>query len=269
MSDLLFPLFLPATRPDRLTRARCSGADWVILDLEDAVAPNDKAGARDGIARMGFAGSGAPVCVRVNGFSTQWFDADISLARHLPFGSLLLPKAEDPAKVEQLRAALPAGMELWGLIETARGIGNLRLLAPLFDRLLFGAIDLAADLGIAVSETALTHARAEIVLAARIADRPGPIDAVTPAVRDASLLKAEARHSVAMGFRGKMLIHPDQIIPARTAWLPATETINWAKRVLSAPEGVGVVDGQMIDAPVVARAHRILADAAAVQAAPT
>lgn len=264
-SDLLFPLFLPATRLERLDKARGSGADWLIVDLEDAVAPRDKTAGRSGLADMAFSAPGVPICIRVNGVQTSWHDADVTAVAGLPVGALLLPKAEDPAQVALLRARLPKEMALWGLIETARGVAQARALAPLFDRLLFGALDLAADLGIAVSEMALAPMRAEMVLAARISDRPGPVDAVTPEVRDMTRVVAEAQHGATMGFRGKMLIHPAQIEPARAAWRPDPTACDWASRVLVAPEGVGVIDGQMVDAPVIARARRILADAAATR----
>lgn len=264
-SDLLFPLFVPATRPERLAKARGLGADWVILDLEDAVAPADKPRARAGLAKMALAAPGAPVAVRINGAETPWHAEDIEAVSLLPVAGVVLPKAEDPDLVRGLRDVLPKGMALWGLIETARGVANVRALAPLFDRLLFGALDLAADLGIAVSDMALAPARAEVVLAARIAGRPGAIDAVTPDVRDMERVASEAGHGAAMGFRGKMLIHPAQIAPALDAWRPGAELCDWATRVLAAPEGVGVVDGQMVDAPVIARARRILADATATE----
>lgn len=264
-SDLLFPLFLPATRPERLDRARTSGADWVILDLEDAVAPTDKETARRGLANMGLAGVGAPICIRINGADTPWYEDDVAAVLTLPVSGLLVPKAEDPALLQTLRDRLPEGMALWGLVETARGVANVRSLAPLCERLLFGALDLAGDLGIAVSEVALAPARAEVVLAARIADRPGPVDAVTPDVRDMAQVTRDAEHGAAMGYRGKMLIHPAQIEPARAAWRPSSDLCDWAALVLEAPEGVAVVDGQMVDAPVIARARRILSDADATK----
>ncbi|MBN9673881.1 HpcH/HpaI aldolase/citrate lyase family protein [Roseibium aggregatum] len=261
---LFFPLFAPATRPERIDKARLSGASCVIADLEDAVAPEDKATARQALASFRCDADGAPVCVRINSAGTPWFEEDLAMVRAGGFAGVVLPKAEDCAGAEALRQALPSGTASFALIETALGLARARDLAPLFDRLFFGSLDYAADLGCAHTAAALAHARSELVLAARIAGKPGPVDGVTADTRDFDLIRSEAAYGAELGFKGKLLIHPAQLSPAKAGYRPDEDEISWASKVVAAIAGAGVakVDGKMIDAPVVARARLVLARAA-------
>lgn len=255
-----FPLFVPATHPGRITKARASGASFVIADLEDAVAPADKPAARGALsAYLADGPSGAPLALRINGIGTPWFADDLALAQSLPLAGVILPKAESAEEGADLRAALPEGGAVLALVETARGIGEARALARGFDRLIFGSLDYAADLGCAHVPAALAHARAELVLAARLAGQDAPLDGVTTDPRDARLIEADAARAAALGFGGKLLIHPEQIAPARAGFRPQASEIDWARRVLEAAESaaLAVVDGKMVDAPVIARARLI------------
>ncbi|MCU0905940.1 MAG: CoA ester lyase [Rhodobacteraceae bacterium] len=258
---LSFPLFVPADRPDRLTRAATSGADAVLADLEDAVAPDRRCGARKAFADwMSSRPGGLPVCVRINGEADAAHGADLDLVCRLDLAAIVLPKTESAAAVARVgaRTSLP----VIALIETARGLAAVEDIARAADLLAFGSIDYAADLGIGHTPMALHHARSRIVLAARLAGRGPPLDGVTAAVRDADRLRHDCDHAVEMGFGGKLLIHPDQVAPARAAFTPDAATLDWARRVAGAAgAGAVLVDGQMVDAPVVARARQVLARA--------
>ena len=198
------------------------------------------------------------VQVRVNAAGAQTYAADVQAAAGLALAGIVLPKAETVAVVEATSKA--TGLPVLALIESARGIAAARPLAKASARLAFGSIDFAADLGCAQTREALQAARAELVLASRLAGRPAPIDGVTLSTRDDELVRADASYAAALGFGGKLIIHPAQLKPAATGFCPADDEVAWAKRVLEAraDTGAALVDGGMIDAPVRARARRIL-----------
>ncbi|WP_237476393.1 HpcH/HpaI aldolase/citrate lyase family protein [Lichenibacterium dinghuense] len=265
LDAVVLPLFVPADRPDRFAKAFAAGADAVILDLEDAVSPGAKTAARSalGAARDAVAAAGCPVLVRVNAPGTPWHGDDLAAAAALPLAGIVLPKAETADAVAA--AARAAGVPVVALIESARGVAGAREVAGAAARLLFGSIDLAADLGCAEERDSLLFARSEVVLASRLAGRPAPIDGVTPGYRDPAPIEDDARYAARLGFGGKLLIHPAQIAPARAGFAPTEAEVAWARRVLAAAEdGRAVaVDGAMVDAPVRMRAERILARAPA------
>lgn len=262
LDAIMLPLFVPADRADRLTKAISAGPDAVIIDLEDAVSPEAKAGARDGLAEaISALTADLPLLLRINAKGTPWHAGDLAAARNLPLAGIMLPKAESGADV--LRTGGETGLPVVALVESARGIASVDEVAASASRLAFGSIDYAADLAMAHTRTALAAARAGIVLASRLAGLPAPIDGVTVAVHDAGCLAADCAHAREMGFGGKLLIHPTQIAPARAAFLPTVEEIDWARRVLE-PEpdrGAFMLDGAMVDAPVLLRARHILARA--------
>lgn len=253
-------LFVPADRPERFDKAASAGADAIIIDLEDAVAPAAKDGARLGLA-TGLAGLAprVPVFLRINGIGTSWHDADLALAVTLPIAGLVLPKTECAQNLDDIRSR--AGkMALIALVETAAGLSAAEEIAGACDRLAFGSVDFAADLGCAHSRDALLLARSRLVLAARLAGKAPPIDGVTLAVKDDDAVEDDARYGAALGLGGKLLIHPAQVAPARRGLAPAAEDIAWAERIVAgnADGAARAVDGIMVDAPVLARAHHIL-----------
>lgn len=257
LSSLILPLFVPADRPERFAKAANSGADAMFIDLEDAVAPGAKESARSG---LGAVTAPVPVLLRINAIGTPWHKADLEVAARMPLAAVILPKTESAAQVQAVQSA--TGHPVIALVETAQGLALAREIAGQAARLAFGSIDYAADLGIGHSRVALASARAELVLASRLAGITAPIDGVTTALNDAALIEDDCRHAVDMGFGGKLLIHPAQIAPARRGFAPEAAEIDWARRILAVPEGAAVaVDGAMVDAPVVARARRILARA--------
>lgn len=256
-------LFVPGDRPDWFAKARAAGADVVVLDLEDAVAAPRKDAARAQV--HGWFAAGGTGIVRVNGAGTRWHEADLDLAAGLRI-PVLLPGAEDPDDVARVVAAL-RGAPVVALVETAAGV----LAAPAVCavdgvvRAGFGNVDLAAQLGVDPADrTALTHARQSLVLAAAAAGTAPPLDGVTTAIADDEALRDDLRHAVRTGFTGKLCIHPRQVATARDAFAPTPDQVEWARRVLAAaPDGAAAaVEGHMVDAPVLARARRLLAQSA-------
>lgn len=259
-------LFLPATRIDRLDKALASGADAVILDLEDAVAPSDKATARAALAdaapRLAQARAGT-LWLRINALPSSEAAADLRLWATLPAMGIVCPKAES---VEALRS-LPAQARVIALIESARGLALAPHLGdvPHVAGLAFGSIDYALDLGGIDPEDreALRHARSTLVWAARMAGLPAPLDGVTTRLDGDEALAADLREARRLGFGGKLCIHPRQVGAVHAAFAPTDAEMAWAHRVVAAGgDGAAVqLDGAMIDRPVLERAQRLLAAA--------
>ncbi|WP_328529369.1 aldolase/citrate lyase family protein [Nocardioides sp. NBC_00368] len=256
-------LFVPGDRPERYAKAAAAGADLVVLDLEDAVAPAAKDAARaqviDWLLR-----AEAAVAVRVNAAGSIWHDADIAALAALGSPTtVVLPKADNPVTVEAVMSALPAGSAVVALVESALGVARAGDLArsPGVVRLAFGSFDLAAELGVDPDHApALAPARGSLVLASAVGGLAGPVDGVTGDVRDHERLTADVAAAAALGFAGKLCIHPGQVVPAAAALAPTADEVAWAERVLAAAteDGVALVDGRLVDAPVVARARRIV-----------
>ncbi len=266
-------LFVPGTRPERYAKAHASGADAIIIDLEDAVAAREKNSARDQLAsafeQLG-ASERARSVVRMNASGTPWFEDDLKLLADLVgqgLRAVMLPKAESALVLQQLARALGAGCALLPLVESLAGWDGVDALAaaPQVLRLAFGHLDFQADVGMAAGadEVELAPVRLAVVLAARRAGLAASIDGVTAAIRDAERLQEDAARSRRFGFGAKMCIHPEQIALVNAAFSPGAAELDWARRVLAAVEaaGGGVVslDGRMVDGPVVRSAQRTLA----------
>ena len=254
------PLFVPADRPDRFAKAAAAGPDAVIVDLEDAVAAAARHAARANLAEA-LKGVDAPIVLRVNAAGTAWFDADLATAATLPLAAVMLAKAETADACAHV--VRTAGVPVIALVETARGIASVAEVAGASARMAFGSIDYAADLGMGHTRDSLMAARSALVLAARLAGQPAPLDGVTTATRNEALIETDCRHAVEMGLGGKLIIHPAQLAPARHSFAPSEDEVAWARRVIAAAQKAngGVVvqlDGTMIDAPVITRARQIL-----------
>ena len=252
-------LFVPGDRPDRFDKAARSGADLVVVDLEDAVAPEDKEEARQ--AAADWPGLGGRTVVRVNAPGTPWCEADLAMAadRGCP---VMVPKAEDPAVLGGIAARTAGRCALIPLVETALGVERAHDVCsvPGVVRIAFGNVDLAARLGVAHDDTlALAHARSRLVLASAAAGIGRPVDGVTTAVRDLEALRTATAHARRLGYAGKLCIHPSQIGPVADGFAPSDGEIRWARAVLGAGASVTTVDGQMVDRPVLERARGILA----------
>jgi citrate lyase subunit beta/citryl-CoA lyase len=253
-------LFVPGNRPDRFDKAAASGADLVVLDLEDAVGPADKYSARDNVRAWLDAGHDA--VVRINAAGTPWHGADVTTLADQP-RAIMLPKAERPSDISALINRLSGGATVIPLIETALGVLDAHQIcsAPAVVRPAFGNIDLAAQLGVDhSSHQALFTARSSLVLAAASAGCAPPIDGVTTATDDADAVAHDTRHARTLGFTGKLCIHPRQIAAVHAAFAPTEEELTWARNILDAAADGSVVahHGHMIDRPVVLRAHQII-----------
>lgn len=260
-------LFVPGDRPERFAKAQASGADAVVLDLEDAVAPAAKEAARQAVSDWLDAGRG-PVVLRINAIGTPWFAVDLALTARPDVAAVIVPKAERARDLARVRAASPS-TPLLPLIETAAGIERLREVAaaPGVQRLVFGSIDLQLDLGIDGDGDELLYFRSQLVLASRLAGLTAPVDGVCTALDDPETLRAEALRARRFGFGAKLCIHPRQVAGVNDAFSPSAVELAWARRVVDVAERSGgaavAVDGRMVDLPVLRRAQALLqADAA-------
>lgn len=257
-------LFVPGHRPDRIGKAIRTGTHAVVLDLEDAVAPADKAAARASI--VGLQGLGCAVFVRINGASTEWYRDDVAALRACAGVGVMLPKAERRT-LEQTAEALPDRL-LIALVETVRGYFDLRAMAESggLQRFAFGSVDFALESGIEDEGEAMTAIRNQIVLESALAGLSAPIDGVSVNLSDTTQMGVDAARSRRLGFGGKLCIHPAQIDVVNAAFLPSADEVQWARRVIAAfaasRDAATAVDGKMIDKPVVDRARRILTESA-------
>ena len=265
-------LFVPGDRPERFAKALASGADAVVVDLEDAVAPAAKDAARDAVA--GWLGAladdeRARVVVRINDASTPWFEADLRMAAHARAAALMLPKAERVETITQLHAGAPRAA-LLALVETARGVLAAEALAgaPGVQRLVFGTLDFALDLDLSGDPAGFDFAASRLALASRAAGIASPVAGVTTVIDDEPALLADLARMRAHGFGAKLCIHPKQVAPIHAALRPSADELAWARRVLQAANGADSadatrgavqIDGRMIDKPVIERARRLLA----------
>jgi citrate lyase subunit beta/citryl-CoA lyase len=257
-------LFCPADRPERYAKA-AQRADAVILDLEDAVAPDAKDAARQ--ALIGTPLDPARTVVRVNPLGTYDFAADIDALAHTNYHVIMLAKTETPHELDRL-AQIP-GLQVIALIETPLGAVNAAQIAahPRCIGLMWGAEDLVAAMGGRSSRFAdggyrepVRYVRSTVRLAAG-AFRKFALDAVHIDIADTDGLRAEALDAVALGYAGTVCIHPSQVAVIRDAYRPTDTEVDWARRVLAAQEGnhgVFSVDGRMIDAPLLAQARAII-----------
>ncbi|WP_049893191.1 HpcH/HpaI aldolase/citrate lyase family protein [Natronococcus jeotgali] len=269
-------LFTPGDRPEMLRKAPDAGADAIAFDLEDAVSPGRKdearAAVREVLADPAF-DPDCEVCVRVNAAPAE-IERDLdalAAADSLRLDSVMLPKTTGGTDVRDLAAGLAQrslARPVLALLESAAGV----LAAPEIagadatDALVFGAEDLAADLGATRTRegTEVSYARQRVVLAAA-ARGVEAIDTLVTDFDDEELLCEDAATSVQLGYDGKLAIHPAQVGPINEAFSPDPADVEWARRVLEAEReadaagrGVFEVDGEMIDAPLIAQAERIL-----------
>ena len=259
-------LFVPAINARAVEKARTLDCDAVVLDLEDAVGPEDKDAAREaarGALAQDFAGK--TVAVRVNGLDTPWGEADLEAVGKAD--TVVLPKVADAATLAAARAAL-GSRPVWAMIETCRGVLNAAGIAAAegVEALILGQNDLAAEMRCrpGADRGPLWSAMGAIVTAARAHGRVA-LDGVYNAFQDAEGFEAECRQGRAFGFDGKTLFHPSQSAAANAAWTPAPDEIHWARAVVEAyatpgAEAAGVlkVDGRMVERLHLAEARRIL-----------
>lgn len=260
-------LFTPGSRPDRFLKAAATDADALILDLEDAVAPADKDAARAHV--VGFLNDRPQIrqqiVVRINPLDRIWGLQDLAALASIARGAdcLLVPKAEDPAQIAALAALLRnegSTSRLAALVESAKGVAASAQLAqadPLLSFVMFGAADYAADLGQQVGSFRADFARSMLVNAAASAGIAA-IDSPFFAIDRAEDLRVDCASARALGFHGKAAIHPSQIPAIGETFCPTDAEILHARRIIeAAPDGVGVLDGKMIDIAMVRWARRV------------
>ena len=258
-------LFVPGIRPERFSKALTSGADTVIVDLEDAVAEADKAQARQYVAdgASAFDASTTRVLVRINGFGTPWFDDDLALLTARGIDGVVLPKAESAEAL--LNVARVSGKPILPIVESALGVWQVLEVAraPGVERLVFGSVDFELDLDCSGSWDALLYARSRIVLASRVAGLLPPVDGVTVTLDDTAQLAADASAARRLGFGGKLCIHPKQVAQVNASFSPGEDELAKAREVVEAFERAGggavSVAGRMVDLPVLLKARRQLA----------
>lgn len=266
-------LFVPGNRPERFGKALAAGADLVCVDLEDAVAAGDKAAARvDAIAWLAEANDDGPArVVRINALSTVDGLRDLTaVAEASPGGFVFLPKVNGPdelriADAVLTEAASPA--RLVALIETVEGLENVAAIAaatPRLEIMLFGAVDLSADLGATLDREALLYARSRVVHAARRAG-VDVLDVPSIDFRNLDALEDDAVHAKALGFTGKAALHPINIEVINRVFSPSPEELAEARAIVEAyhqsTTGLAVVNGKLVEKPVVRRMERLVAAA--------
>jgi citrate lyase subunit beta/citryl-CoA lyase len=257
-------LYVPGHRTDRVAKALTAGADVVVVDLEDAVPPGQKVAARETAVRL--AAEGCPVWIRVNDPAGPWGEADVDALAGLGAAGLRLPRCVDPVLVREVGTR--AGLPLQLLIESAAGLARAADLAtshPLVAGLALGEADLAADLRVTGDE-GLAWARGWVVVAARAAGLPSPVQSVYTDVADLDGLRASTRRARDTGFVGRSVVHPRQIPIVHEVFTPTAAEAANARAVLDAAARaeqrgeVAVLDGhgRFVDPAVVRRAQLVL-----------
>lgn len=265
-------LFAPAVRPDLLRKMPATGADAMVIDLEDATPSDAKATAREELRSAVADLSGTiPICARINDPSTPWHHDDLD---SLPEGldAIVVPKVETVQGLDALERALEArGLDVpvVGGIETALGVADARALLshPVIAAGYFGAEDFIADMGgvRTHSNHEVASARSQVALAGRVA-RISMIDMITADFTDDARCRRECEEAREIGYAGKLCIHPAQVAIANEAFTPSIEEVERARRLLAAYEdakakGIASVafEGQMVDEPVAAQARTVIA----------
>ena len=262
-------------RPDLLRKMPDSGADVMVIDLEDATPPDAKeTGRAEMRAAVAELAGQIPILVRINDDTTPWHDDDLDSLPPTGLAGVVVPKIETRRGLDGLaRRFDERGLDLpvIGGVETALGVADARLLLahPVICAGYFGAEDFIADMGgvRTVSNDEVAYARSQVALAARLAEIT-IIDQIVADFRDDERCRAECLEARAMGYGGKLCIHPAQVAIANEAFLPSADEIDRARRLLAAYDegkarGVASVafEGQMVDEPVAVQARRILAQA--------
>lgn len=261
-------LFCPGDKPERLRKALAGDAEVAILDLEDAVDPSAKDVARSNIADL-LASPEVTAMVRINPPATREGEADLMMLREaagrMPAGqmadriAIVVPKAEAGPSLEAVASAVP-GIALVGLIETSRGAMQAYEIAshPSVERLAVGAVDLSLELACEPDAGPIQWARSSVVIGSAAAGIVSPLDTPCLAITDTGIVADAATRAHRDGFGGMLCIHPGQLPIVEHAFQPADDDVAWAHRVVEAGDGASLVDGEMVDAPVVRRAERIL-----------
>ena len=261
-------LFVPANKLTLIAKAFASGADTVIVDLEDTVAPKDKASARAALSAHYYSKEYQPIWLRINKAGSEAFIDDVALCQQLPkLAGVILSKSEQRYDIEQVYQA--TGLPVIALIETALGLYQLEEMAKATGLVAFsyGFLDLCHDLGVQVDTPAAdivaNQVRYQLIVTSKAQQLSAPIDSVYPDFNDVEGLCQRVKLWSQMGLSGMLCIHAKQVASVQQALKPTAEALDFAKRVLAEYERSGQavfqIDGQMIDAPVIERCRQLLA----------
>jgi citrate lyase subunit beta / citryl-CoA lyase len=257
---LIAPLFAPADRSERFAKAAASGADAIIIDLEDAVAPERKALGRASLKAA--RDLSARIFVRINAPNTPWHEDDVEALADLPFVGIVLPKAENPAEILAIERKLGSGRTFVALIESARGVVSALQIAetPCVRQLAFGPVDYSLDLFISPNPEASAHALSMLAIASRAAGLPGPLDGPCLDLNGDEAIHLELARARDLGAGGKLCVHPSQVAKVIAGFAPTTSDLSRARQILSSGDELGAraIDGGLVDRPIVEWAQRII-----------
>lgn len=281
-------LFTPGNHPRKVAKVFGTGADAVILDLEDAVANDEKVATRDAINAALATPRQCLAYVRINGIETEWWQDDVESVVSAALDGVVVPKVESADTLLAVDAAIsaaekaaglePGSVDLMPIIETGTGVERATEFAGAVTRvrrLAFGGGDYTLDLDLQwnADEATLAYARSKLTHVSRVAGLEPPIDTVVLQIKDDERFLASARNGRAFGFAGKLCIYPQQVPLTHDVFTPSTEEIDHAQRVVAAFEAAEAagsasiqLDGYFIDYPIVYKAERILAQAARIAA---
>lgn len=263
-------LFVPGDRPERFAKALASAAHQVVIDLEDAVNPDAKIAAREGLASWLADtlsdGDRPRVLIRVNAFGTPWHEDDVRMLRATDVHNVMVAKAENANELADVAARCGGKVTLVALIESVAGVVQMRSIASekAVSRLAFGSFDYCVDAGVDGTDRELDYVRSQFVIESRYANLPAPVDGVTLSVDDGALIAEDVAMGRRFGFGGKLCIHPKQVDWVNRGFAPSEADRVWAEKVLAKlaenPKGAIAVDGKLVDKPIADRARRIVAD---------
>ncbi|GAA5107681.1 CoA ester lyase [Haloechinothrix salitolerans] len=234
-----------------------------MIDLEDAVAPEEKDDARSNVAA--WLQTHRSAIIRINDTTTRWHLDDVRILQ--PYQCIVvLPKASDSNEISNLRMKLNAESYIVPLIETARGVVESWSICqqPMVARVIFGNVDFGLQLGVSPTERlAMFYARSMLPTVSAAAGLAPPIDGLTTAIRDEKTLKDDLDHAARLGFGGKLCLHPNQVATTNSTFTPSIEDIKWARSVIdmAKEESATVLNGEVVGKPVIERARLLIARA--------
>jgi citrate lyase subunit beta / citryl-CoA lyase len=264
-------LFAPGNSEKKIHKALNLHTDAVIIDLEDSVTSNEKEMARNLVYSLLKTDETfrSKIYVRINSIKTQWFFEDLNMVNELKrVDGIMIPKSEDKTSISLAAELLNKNVEIIPLIESAAGVMNIRTILSsdqAVDRVAFGSVDFALDIGVdwSVEGTERAYAMSKLVLASRAAGVNPPIDAVFPIIDDRESFIKDTQKGKQTGFNGKMVIHPKQIDWVKEVYTPSKKQLEWSRKVIdvfesSAHSGAIDLEGKLIDRPVYLLAKRLI-----------
>jgi len=263
-------LFVPGTNKKRIEKALSMDTDAVIIDLEDAVALNEKENARNLAYHFSLKDRKPLLYARTNSYNTPFFKKDIEMIKEAYFDGIMLPKCETGEELTFLTKILPTKTDFIPLIESAKGIINLKELGSTsknISRFAFGALDYTLDIGANYTKSGreLLYPRSHLVLISKVLGLMPPVDTVFPDLQDECLFIEEIKEAKNLGMFGKLAIHPKQLSLINKNFTPSKKEIEEARRIVEIfekreKEGIAAIeiDGKFVDYPVFERSKKLL-----------